>query len=78
MGAVASGACVSAGAVLRLAKLRKNPDYAHLLVAHLLVRCGIDAISVNIDVVDRTRRLVAAADTRLLLESARRREKETS
>jgi len=44
----------------------------------LLVGSGIDAISVNIDVVDRTRRLIAAAETRLLLESARMRTKETS
>jgi len=49
------------------------PEYAELLV-----RYGIEAISVNIDVVDRTRRLVAAAETRLLLDAARRRGKETS
>ena len=49
------------------------PEYAELLV-----RCGIDAISVNIDVVDRTRRLIAAAETRLLLESVRMRKKERS
>jgi pyruvate,water dikinase len=42
------------------------PEYAELLV-----RAGIDAISVNIDAVDRTRRLVAAAEQRLLLETAR-------
>jgi len=48
------------------------PEYAELLV-----RCGIDAISVNMDVVDRTRRLVAAAETRLLLDAARGRGKET-
>jgi len=35
------------------------------------VRAGIDAISVNIDAVDRTRRLVAAAEQRLLVEAAR-------
>ena len=34
-------------------------------------RAGIDAISVNMDVVDRTRRLVAAAEQRVLLEAAR-------
>jgi pyruvate, water dikinase len=39
----------------------------------LLVRAGIDAISVNMDVVDRTRRLVAAAEQRLLLAAARER-----
>jgi pyruvate,water dikinase len=37
----------------------------------LLVRAGIDCISVNMDVVDRTRGLVAAAERRLLLEHAR-------
>jgi pyruvate,water dikinase len=39
--------------------------------ADLLVRAGIDAISVNIDVVDRTRRLIDAAERRVLLEAAR-------
>jgi pyruvate, water dikinase len=43
-----------------------HPDYAELLV-----RAGIDAISVNVDVIDRTRALVAAAERRLLLEQAR-------
>jgi pyruvate,water dikinase len=43
------------------------PEYAELLV-----HAGIDAISVNVDAVDRTRRLVAAAERRLLLEAARR------
>jgi pyruvate, water dikinase len=42
------------------------PEYAELLV-----ECGIDAISVNMDVVDRTRRLIAAAEQRLLLQAAR-------
>jgi pyruvate,water dikinase len=42
------------------------PEYAELLV-----RSGIDAISVNMDVVERTRRLVAAAEARVLLGSAR-------
>jgi pyruvate,water dikinase len=42
------------------------PEYADLLV-----RAGIDAISVNMDVVDRTRGLIAAAEQRLLLEAAR-------
>ena len=46
------------------------PEYAELLV-----RCGIDAISVNMDVVDRTRRLIAAAETRLILEAARNNRK---
>lgn len=44
-----------------------HPEYADLLV-----RAGIDAISVNLDVVDRTRRLVAAAEQRVLLEAARK------
>ncbi len=43
-----------------------HPEYAELLV-----RAGIDAISVSVDVVDRTRRLVAAAEQRVLLASAR-------
>jgi pyruvate,water dikinase len=44
-----------------------HPEYAELLV-----RAGIDAISVNVDVVDRTRRLIDAAERRLLLDAARR------
>ena len=43
-----------------------HPEYAELLV-----RAGIDAISVNIDAVDRARRLIAAAEQRVLLEAAR-------
>jgi pyruvate,water dikinase len=43
-----------------------HPEYAELLV-----RSGIDAISVNIDAVDRARRLIAAAEQRLLLDRAR-------
>jgi pyruvate,water dikinase len=43
----------------------------HAEYAELLVRAGIDAISVNIDVVERTRRLIDAAERRLLLEAAR-------
>jgi pyruvate,water dikinase len=45
----------------------------HPSYAELLVRAGIDAISVNIDAVDRARRLVAAAERRVLLEAARER-----
>jgi len=45
-----------------------HPEYAELLV-----RAGIDAISVSVDAVARTRRLVAAAEQRLLLEAARAR-----
>jgi pyruvate,water dikinase len=43
-----------------------HPEYADILV-----RAGIDAISVNIDAVDRTRRLVDAAERRILLDAAR-------
>jgi pyruvate, water dikinase len=43
-----------------------HPEYAEILV-----RTGIDAVSVSVDVVDRTRRLLAAAEQRLLLEAAR-------
>ncbi len=43
-----------------------HPEYAELLV-----RAGIDAISVSVDAVERTRRLVAAAEQRLLLDAAR-------
>jgi pyruvate,water dikinase len=46
-----------------------HPEYAELLV-----RAGIDAISVSVDVVDRTRRLVAAAEQRVLLDAARERD----
>ncbi len=42
------------------------PEYAELLV-----RAGIDAISVAPDAVERTRGLIAAAEKRLLLEAAR-------
>jgi pyruvate, water dikinase len=44
-----------------------HPEYTELLV-----RAGIDAISVNIDVVDRTRRLIDTAERRVLLEAGRR------
>jgi len=44
-----------------------HPEYAELLV-----RAGIDAISVNIDAVDRARRLVAAAERRVLLDATGR------
>lgn len=43
-----------------------HPEYAELLV-----RAGIDAISVNMDAVDRARRLVGAAELRVVLDAAR-------
>ncbi len=43
-----------------------HPEYADLLV-----RAGIDAISVNVDVIARTRSLVASAEQRVLLDAAR-------
>jgi pyruvate, water dikinase len=43
-----------------------HPEYAELLV-----RAGIDAISVSVDAVQRTRKLVAAAEQRVLLDAAR-------
>ena len=43
-----------------------HPEYAELLV-----RAGIDAISVNADAVDRTIHLVSAAEQRMLLDAAR-------
>jgi pyruvate,water dikinase len=42
------------------------PEYAELLV-----RLGIDSVSVSVDAVDRTRRLIAQAEQRLLLGAAR-------
>jgi len=44
-----------------------HPEYAELLV-----RLGIENISVSVDAVDRTRRLIAAAEQRVLLDAARR------
>ena len=43
-----------------------HPEYAELLV-----RAGIDCVSVNMDVIDRTRALIAAAERRVLLDAAR-------
>ncbi|HUY59010.1 MAG TPA: phosphoenolpyruvate synthase [Solirubrobacteraceae bacterium] len=45
-----------------------HPEYAELLV-----RAGIDCVSVNTDVVDRTRALLASAEQRVLLDAARDR-----
>jgi pyruvate,water dikinase len=43
----------------------------HREYAELLVDAGIDAISINIDAVDRARRLVASAERRVMLRAAR-------
>jgi pyruvate,water dikinase len=43
----------------------------HREYAQLLVEAGIDCISVNIDAVDRARRLIAAAERRVLLDAAK-------
>lgn len=43
-----------------------HPEYAEILV-----RAGIDAISVNLDTVDRARTLIARAERRVMLEAAR-------
>ena len=43
-----------------------HPEYAEILV-----RAGIDAISVSSDAIDRARSLVASAEQRLLLDAAR-------
>jgi pyruvate,water dikinase len=45
-----------------------HPEYAELLV-----RLGIENISVSVDAVERTRRLIAAAEQRVLLDAARER-----
>jgi len=44
-----------------------HPEYAERLV-----EWGIDSISVNVDAIDRTRRNIAVAEERLLVERARR------
>lgn len=44
-----------------------HPEYAAKLVAW-----GIDSISVNVDAIDRTRRNIAAAEQRLIVDAARR------
>jgi pyruvate,water dikinase len=46
-----------------------HPEYAERLV-----RWGIDSISVNPDAIARTRRLVASAESRVVLEMARRKQ----
>ena len=52
--------------------LRPAPS-VHREYAQLLVEAGIDAISVNIDAVDKARRLVASAERRVMLDAARAR-----
>lgn len=44
-----------------------HPEYAERLVGW-----GIDSISVNVDAIERTRRNIAMAEQRILLEKARR------
>lgn len=46
----------------------------HAEYAELLVRWGFDSISVNPDVIEATRRNIAVAEQRLLLEAARARQ----
>jgi pyruvate,water dikinase len=43
-----------------------HPEYADILV-----RAGIDAISVNLDAIERARLLIARAERRVMLEAAR-------
>jgi pyruvate,water dikinase len=44
----------------------------HAEYAEMLVRLGIENISVSVDAVERTRRTIAAAEQRVVLEAARR------
>lgn len=63
------GACRAAGITSSLCGQAPSNDPAF---AEHLVHFGIDSISVNPDAAERTRRVVAAAERRILVESARR------
>jgi phosphoenolpyruvate synthase/pyruvate phosphate dikinase len=67
---VPDGFVVSAPAGLRTSICGQAPS-VHPEYAELLVRAEIDAISVSVDAVERTRKLVAAAEQRVLLNAAR-------